>query len=71
MKLSDMIDTGLKIVVSIFNNDFFIGSEVIAFFAKTDFRHFYLYFFAYNSGTTEYFQNLIIWCERTFEDQLV
>ena len=66
---SDVLkDTGLKIVVSNFHSYIFIGSEVIAFFAKTDFCHF-LYIFAYNSRTTEHFENLIISRESTLKDQ--
>ena len=35
---------GLKFVVSSFHINFFISSEAISFFAKTDFRHFYIHF---------------------------
>ena len=35
--------TCLKIVVSSFHRNFFISSEVIVFFAKTDFCHFYIH----------------------------
>ena len=38
------IITGLKIVVSFFQRDFFIDSEVIAFFVQTDFHPFYMHF---------------------------
>ena len=58
--------TDLKIIVSNVRSDFFIDSEVIAFFAKTDFCHFYIQF-CVNSRTTEYFQNLINSVEKTSE----
>ena len=61
------IASGLEIVVSNFQRDVFISAEVIAFFTKVDFCHF-TYIVAYNSRTTNNFQNLIISRERTFED---
>ena len=39
------IETGPKISVLNFHRDFFINSEVIAFFAKTDFCHFLIDFY--------------------------
>ena len=44
MNLLHNIVTGLKIFVSYFYIDFFNGSEVIAFFAMTDFCLFYIHF---------------------------
>ena len=35
------VDTGPKIAILYFHRDFFISSEVIAFFARTDFFHFF------------------------------
>ena len=61
--------TGLKKIVSKFHRDFFITSEVIAFFTETDFCH-CTYFFAYNSRTNKYFQNLIFSRERMLKDLL-
>ena len=51
LKLRNNIVTSLKTVVLEFDRDIFIKSEVIAFSAKTDFCHFYI-FFAYKSRTT-------------------
>ena len=47
------IDTDLKIVVLNLHQHLLINSEVIAFFAKTDFCHIYTQF-CYNSRTTKY-----------------
>ena len=41
LKLSHNKFTGFKIVLSNFHREFFIKSEVITFFAKLDFCHFY------------------------------
>ena len=44
LKLSHNIFTGLKTVALKFHIHFFISSEAIAFFAKTEFLHFYIHF---------------------------
>ena len=62
-----IIDSGLKIVVSNFDTTILIHSTVIAFFEKTGFCHVHVHF-AYNSRTITHFQNLIISHERTSED---
>ena len=44
LELLHSIDTGLEVVVSTFHCDIFITPEVIAFFAKAVFGHFYIHF---------------------------
>ena len=56
------------LIYEILNQKPFLGFEIIAFFLKLSFRHFFNHF-AYNSKTTEYFPNLIIIHERTSQKQ--
>ena len=67
-KVSHRVDTDLKHALLNFQRDSSILTEVIAFFATTDFA-FFAHISGYNSRNTKYFQDLINSSEGTFEDQ--